>query len=457
MSTIWSRRGPPQSCQTVAMRLPRLDELDRRVLALAIPALGALVAEPLFLLADTAMVGHLGAPALAALGVASTILQTAVGLCIFLAYTTTPRVARRLGAGDRRGAVRAGIEGMWLGLAVGAALGAAGLAAARWLPTLIADDPEVIRLAGDYLAASAWGMPAMLLVIAASGLLRGLQDARTPLVVAGAGFLANIALNAILIYGMGLGVLGSAIGTVIAQWGMVAAYLVIAVRAARRTGAPLAPGVGGVRRAIADSSLMLLRTVTIRAVLIAVTVVGAAAGVAELAALQVIHTAFSLLAFALDALAIAAQSIVGHDLGAGARGEVRRATDRLIRWGLVSGLACGLLGLALTPFAGAMFTSDPGVLGLLPIGFALLALSGPLAGYVFVLDGVLIGAGDIRYLALAGLAPMAASLGAYAVIGMLGLHGGWAVAAIWLVFALVFLGGRGLVLGLRARRDLWMR
>lgn len=431
--------------------------LDRRILALAVPALGALVAEPLFLLADTAMVGHLGAAPLAGLGVASTILQAAVGLCVFLAYTTTPRVARRLGAGDEPGAVRAGIEGMWLGIAVGLALAIAGLLSADALPRLLASDPEVLRLATVYLAASCWGLPAMLLVIAAAGLLRGLQDTRTPLVVAGAGFLANAVLNAILIYGLGLGVLGSALGTVIAQWGMAAVYVAIAVRAARRTGASLAPGVGGVRRALADSSLMLLRNVTIRAVLIAVVAVGSLAGVAELAALQVLLTAFSLLAFALDALAIAGQSMIGHDLGAGRLDAVRAATRRLVMWGLVSGAACGALGLALAWVAGRVFTSDPAVLELLPIGFAALAVSGPLAGYVFVLDGILIGAGDVRYLALAGLIPMAASLVAYGIVAALGLHGLASVAAIWLVFGLVFLGGRALVLGLRARQDVWMR
>ena len=276
--------------------------IDRRILALAVPALGALVAEPLFLLADTAMVGHLGAEALAALGVASTILQTLVGLCVFLAYTTTPRVARRLGAGDARGAVRAGVEGMWLGLGVGVLLGILTAVTSSPAPFLLTSDPVVASLARDYLAASAVGLPAMLLVIAAAGLLRGLQDTKTPLVVAGLGFLANAALNAVFIYGFGLGVLGSAIGTAIAQWAMALVYVVIAVRAARREGASLTPGVGGVRRALVDSSLMLLRSVSLRAVLVAVVLVGGLAGVAELAALQVLLTTFSLLAFALDAL-----------------------------------------------------------------------------------------------------------------------------------------------------------
>lgn len=431
--------------------------IDRRILALAVPALGALVAEPLFLLADTAMVGHLGAEALAALGVASTILQTLVGLCVFLAYTTTPRVARRLGAGDARGAVRAGVEGMWLGLGVGVLLGILTAVTSSPAPFLLTSDPAVASLAHDYLAASAIGLPAMLLVIAAAGLLRGLQDTKTPLMVAGLGFLANAALNAVFIYGFGLGVLGSAIGTVIAQWGMALVYVVIAVHAARREGASLTPGVGGVRRALVDSSLMLLRSVSLRAVLLAVVLVGGLAGVAELAALQVLLTAFSLLAFALDALAIAAQSMIGHDLGAGNVATVRLTTERVVRWSVLAGILCGGVGLALANFAGGIFTSDARVLELLPLGFVVLAISAPIAGFVFALDGVLIGAGDVRYLALWGTIPALVTLAALAAVASAHLAGVGAVTWIWLVFTVVFLGARGVVLGLRARSDVWMQ
>ena len=431
--------------------------IDRRILALAVPALGALVAEPLFLLADTAMVGHLGAEALAALGVASTILQTLVGLCVFLAYTTTPRVARRLGAGDARGAVRAGVEGMWLGLGVGVLLGILTAVTSSPAPFLLTSDPAVASLARDYLAASAVGLPAMLLVIAAAGLLRGLQDTKTPLMVAGLGFLANAALNAVFIYGFGLGVLGSAIGTVIAQWAMALVYVVIAVRAARREGASLTPGVGGVRRALVDSSLMLLRSVSLRAVLVAVVLVGGLAGVAELAALQVLLTTFSLLAFALDALAIAAQSMIGHDLGAGAFATVRLTTKRVVRWSVLAGILCGVVGLALANFAGGIFTSDARVLELLPLGFVVLAISAPIAGFVFALDGVLIGAGDVRYLAFWGTIPALVTLAALAAVASAHLAGVAAVTWIWLGFTVVFLGARGVVLGLRARSDVWMQ
>ncbi|HKH07371.1 MAG TPA: MATE family efflux transporter, partial [Agromyces sp.] len=200
--------------------------VDRDILRLAVPALGALIAEPLFLLADTAMVGHLGATPLAGLGLASAVLQTIIGLMVFLAYATTPAVARRVGLGDERGAVASGIDGLWLALGLGTVLGVAGWWVAPWLVAAFGASPEVTAEASVYLTISMAGLPAMLVVFAATGLLRGLQDTRTPLWVAGVGFAVNIVLNYLFIYVAGWGIAGSAFGTVIAQWGMVVVYLV---------------------------------------------------------------------------------------------------------------------------------------------------------------------------------------------------------------------------------------
>src|SRR4051794_22291838 len=162
--------------------------VDREILRLAVPALGALIAEPVFLLADSAMVGHLGVAPLAGLGIAAAILQTIVGLMVFLAYSTTPAVARKLGAGDERGAVAAGVDGCWLALGLGVALAVAGWFAAPGLVDLFGASPPVAEQATRYLELSMPGLPAMLLVFAATGLLRGLQDTRTPLAVAIGGF-----------------------------------------------------------------------------------------------------------------------------------------------------------------------------------------------------------------------------------------------------------------------------
>jgi len=192
------------------------DTLNRDILRLAVPALGALVAEPLFLIVDAALVGHLGIEPLAALGIASAILQTIVGLMVFLAYSTTPAVARRFGAGDPTKAVSVGIDGMWLALGLGALLALGGFFATPLLVGLFGATPEVAAQAEIYLGISMWGLPAMLVVFAATGLLRGLQDTVTPLWIAGLGFAANALLNWAFIYGLGWGIAGSAAGTVVA-------------------------------------------------------------------------------------------------------------------------------------------------------------------------------------------------------------------------------------------------
>ncbi len=426
--------------------------LDREILRLALPALGALVAEPLFLLTDTALVGHLGADELGGLGIASTILQTAIGLLIFLAYATTPLVARRLGAGDRRGAVSAGIDGMWLALVLGIAVALLGIPAAHPLAASFGSTDAVTAGATAYLTVSLAGIPAMLLVLAATGLLRGLQDTRTPLVVAVAGFALNAALNALLIYGFGMGLVGSALGTVIAQWAMATVYLVLAVRGARSTGASLRPHLRGLGAAAASGGWLLLRTASLRIAILATVLVGTRLGVTELATLQIAMTLFTTLAFVLDALAIAGQAMTGHGLGASEVDRVRAITRRLTVLGLWSGGALGIGIAALSPMLGPVFTSDPDVRAQLTLVVLVMAIGIPLAGYVFVLDGVLIGAGDARYLALTGIV----NLAMYAPLLTLVALTDAGIVALWLAFGLGYIGARALTLGLRARGTRWM-
>ncbi|WP_100362944.1 MATE family efflux transporter [Diaminobutyricimonas aerilata] len=418
------------------------------------PALGALVAEPLFLLTDTALVGHLGADALAGLGIASIVLQTAVGLLVFLAYATTPTVARRLGAGDTPGAIRAGIDGMWLALGIGVLLLVAGLPLAAPVARTLGADGAVADAATTYLSVSLWGLPGMLLVIAATGLLRGLQDTRTPLIVAVAGFAANAGLNALLIYGAGLGIAGSALGTVVAQWGMAAVYVVIAVRAARRYGSPLRPGLRGVSASALAGGWLLLRTASLRVAMLATVAVGASVGVTELATLQIALTVFSTLAFVLDAYAIAGQALIGHGLGAADVPRVQAVTRRLIVLGVVSGVALGLVAAALAPLLGPVFTSDAAVRQALVPALLVVAASTPLAGYVFVLDGVLIGAGDARYLAWTGVVNLVAYLPLLALAAF--ASGTAALVAILAALCFGYLGARAVTLGLRARGTRWI-
>ncbi len=218
---------------------------DREIVALALPAFGALVAEPLFVMVDSAVVGHLGTAQLAGLGVAAALLTTAVNIFVFLAYATTAAVSRRVGAGDLPAALRQGADGIWLALLLGGVVIAAVLPGAPALADLFGASGTAAPYATTYLRIGSLGIPAMLVVLAATGVLRGLQDTRTPLVVAVGGFTANAGLNAALVYGAGLGLAGSAWGTVIAQNGMAAVYLWVVVRGIRRqTGAGPKKGAG---------------------------------------------------------------------------------------------------------------------------------------------------------------------------------------------------------------------
>ncbi|MUK00839.1 MATE family efflux transporter, partial [Vibrio cholerae] len=270
----------------VTTTIPTNRQLSRTILRLAVPALGALIAEPLFLLADSAIVGHLGVDELAGVGLASTVLQTAVGLMVFLAYSTTPAVARLLGAGRLPDALAAGRDGVGLAVVLGILLSAAGWATAPRLAALMGADGAVHTFAVDYLRWSMPGLTAMLVVLAATGVLRGLQDTRTPLVVAGAGFGVNIVLNYLLVYGAGLSVAGSALGTSLAQWGMAAVYLVMIVRATRREHVPLKPSVRGIRRTASVGSWLMLRTLSLRVAILATVFVATAPGPLSLASLD---------------------------------------------------------------------------------------------------------------------------------------------------------------------------
>lgn len=438
-----------------AERTPPRRAMDREIARLAIPSLGALVAEPIFLATDTAMIGHLGATPLAALGLAGAVLQTVVGLMIFLAYATTPAVARRLGAGDGSGALRAGLDGVWLALGLGVVLGIAAATAAGPLLTLFGADPEVTRAATEYLRISACGLPGMLVTIAATGLFRGLQDARTPLVIATLGAIANVALNALLIYGAGWGLAGSAVGTAVAQTGMAIASVAIAVRAARAAGVTIRPGISGVLSSLGSGGWIFLRTLSLRAALLGTIVVATGHGTAVLAATQVLFSVFNLLALALDALAIAGQAMIGHALGAGRREHAGLILRRLIELSVLGGVVLGAVIAVASPWLGRVFTGDPDVLTTLPAGFLVLAIGLPIGGAVFALDGILIGAGDGRYLAAVGALNLVVVAPLLVLVGLLPLDDALAVAAIQGVFQVAYMLARLVTLAVRARSGRW--
>ncbi|MFF8380277.1 MATE family efflux transporter [Streptomyces sp. NPDC015661] len=424
---------------------------DREIVSLALPAFGALVAEPLFLIVDSAIVGHLGTPQLAGLAIAAALLSTAVSVFVFLAYATTAAVARRVGAGDLPAAIRQGMDGIWLALLLGVAVVALTLPTSPWLVDIFGASDTAAPYAVTYLRISALGIPAMLVVLAATGVLRGLQDTRTPLYVAIAGFAANGALNIGLVYGAGLGIAGSAWGTVIAQCGMAAAYLVVVVRGARRHGASLRPDPAGIRASAQAGVPLLVRTLSLRAVLMIATAVAARLGDAEVAAHQIILSLWSLMAFALDAIAIAGQAIIGRYLGADDADGARQVCRRMVQWGAVSGVVLGALLIVTRPLFVPLFTDDTTVQDTLLPALLVVALSQPISGVVFVLDGVLMGAGDGPYLAWA----MLLTLAVFAPVALLVPVLGGGLTALWWAMTLM-MAVRMATLWFRMRSGRWI-
>lgn len=415
------------------------------------PAFGALVAEPLFLLADSAIVGRLGTVPLGGLGVASQVLATLVGVSIFLAYGTTAAVARKLGAGQQAAAVRHGVDGLWLALAIGAAVLAVGWPLAPHIVAVFGGTTAVAHQAVIYLRISLLASPAMLAVLAGTGVLRGLADTKTPLLVAVVANAVNVALNATFVLGLHWGIAGSAWGTVIAQTGMGVAYLLIVARGARRAGIGLRPDFAGIRVAALAGASLFLRTVALQVVLVLMTAIAARDGNAAIAAHQVAMRIWNVFVLALDAIAIAGQTIVGRYLGAGDAAGARAATRRMTVWGAVYGTLFSLVLLAARPVLPAAFGVAADVRALLLAVLLVVIVQQPVAGVVFVLDGVLIGAGDQDYLAIAGVVTLAVFGVAAAAVVVTGSG----LLALWLAYSLWMLA-RFATLGLRARGARWL-
>jgi putative MATE family efflux protein len=405
-------------------------DLDRDIARLAVPALGALVAEPLYVLADTAVVGHLGTPQLAGLAVASSVLLTAHALCIFLAYGTTASVARLLGAGDEREAAHQAVQGLWLAALLGTSLALVGWLLADPLVGLLGADGEVADHAELYLVVSLPGLPALLAVLAGTGYLRGLQDTRTPLVVAVVSGLANLVLELVLVYGFDMGLGASAATTVLAQWGAAAVYLRSIGRAARRLDVDLRPHGPSLRRLLVVAGALVVRTSALRGALVLATAVAARIGTADVGAHQVAFELWSTLALGLDALAIAGQALVGRALGAGDAAYARVVGRRLLHLGIVAGFLAG--GLIAAGRAGLpeLFTDDAEVARLAAFVLWWVAALQPVNAVVFVLDGLLIGAGDLRFLAGAMAVAAAVFVAAAAAVLVTGAGIGWLWAAI---------------------------
>ncbi len=421
---------------------------DRQILGIALPALGALAAEPLYLLVDTAIVGHLGTPELAALALAATALSTLVSLCIFLTYGTTAQVARLHGAGQLEEAGRLAAQALWLATAIGVALAVACVVLAHPLIALLGGDGETGRLAERYLRISAAGLPMALIALAGQGFLRGIGDLRTPLVIVVIAQAANVVLEVLFVYGLHWGLDGSAAGTVIAQLGMGAAFVAALLRT---PAASRAPSLALMRPLLRISGELLVRSAALLLAFATASAVLARIGEASLGAHQIAFQLFVFAALTLDAIAIAGQVLVGRALGSDDTDGAYAAARRTLFWGLVAGCAFGLVLLALTGPLPQVFTSDPAVLERTREIWVMFALMQPAAGVVFALDGVLIGAGDTRYLAWT---MVLAGFGVYVPVALAALHFDWGIRGVW-AGLLALMAVRLLTLGARFLSRRW--
>ena len=428
----------------------RLSQDGRELLALAVPALGALLAEPLYVLADTAVVGRLGTDPLAGLGVASGALLFGYGLCVFLAYGTTAAVARLTGAGEVRRATDQAIQGLWLAGVLGVALAVVGTVTADAIVSGLGATGAVADQAAIYLRISLLGAPAMLLMLAGVGYLRGRKDTVRPLQVAVGTAVLNLGLELVLILGMDRGIGASAAATVVAQWTGAACYLGWIGRDVVRQRASLTPNLGSIGRMLAVSAQLLVRNLSLTGTFLVGTSVATRIGRVDVAAHQVAFQVWMATALTMDAVAIAAQAMVGERLGAGDAAGAMSIGKRVIAWSVGMGLALAVVLVAAREPVAAIFSDDPAVVTLAGFLLVHVALMAPLGGVAFALDGVLIGAGDQRFMARAMAGAAVVSVAAMVAGRLAGQGIGWLWAAIWL-----FMGIRSILLGLRFASDRW--
>ncbi len=412
-----------------------------------------LAAEPLYLLVDTAVVGNLGTVALGGLAVGGGLLAYVAALLNFLAYGTTARAARRAGAGDRAGAVAEGVQASWLAAGLGLVLALVFQLLAGPLTRLLAGGAGPVAEAGEqWLRVASTGLPLLLLALAGNGWLRGVQDLRSPVRYVLAGSLVSLLLCPLLVYTAGLGLVGSAVANVAGQAVAAACFVRALAREVRSLGVDRRPGRTGVFGQLVLGRDLLLRAAVLQLAFAAAAGVVARSGTAELGAHQIALQLWLFLALVLDAYAIAAQTLVGHALGAGRADDARRTARRVTAWGLGTGVVVAVVLLALGPVLPGLFTDDPAVLARTAVVWWFLALMQPLAGVVFALDGVLMGAGDVAYLRTVTL--LAALLG-FLPLSLLSGRLDWGLAGVWTGLTL-FIVLRLVAVGLRVRGTAWL-
>jgi MATE family, multidrug efflux pump len=424
-------------------------EYDREIVWLAVPALGALAAEPLYLLVDTAIVGHLGRSQLAALGIAAVVLGGWFAIFNFLQYATTAQVARAAGAGKSEAARRLGAQALWLAVVLGVAVAVFVAAAAEQLVSLMGGEGTTADYAVTYMRIAVIGLPAAFIALGASGYLRGVSDLKTPLVIVVAGNAVNVVLELLFVYGFDWGIRGSAWGTAIAQLGMGVAFVVVVLRALRPGETRLELGLS--RRLLSLGKWIFVRTASLMLSFVLAGAVATRFGDAAIAAHQVAFQLWIFLALVLDSVAIAGQIIVGRELGAGRREAAYGASERMIWLSVALGGVFAVVMLALAGVIPRAFTDDASVLDQTALLWPLFALMQPLNGAVFALDGILIGASDGRFLAVS----MFGAFVACAAVLLVTLEADWGIRGVWAALVVLIVGRLGLMTT-RFRRGRWL-
>lgn len=419
----------------------------RQVLALAVPALGVLAAEPLYVLVDTAVVGHLGAVPLAGLALGGILFTVVSTQLTFLSYGTTARTARLHGAGERRAAVSEGMQATWLGIVVGLILLLLAQALAGPVTQVLAGPGPIADAASRWLRIALIGAPMVLVTMAGNGWMRGVQDTVRPLRYVLAGNGVSAVLCPVFVYVLDWGLEGSAIANVIGQ--TLAAGLFLRALVVERVS--LRPEPATMRAQLGLGRDLVLRSLAFQTCFLSATSVAARTGADTVAAHQVVWQLWTFLSLVLDSLAIAAQSLVGAALGGGSAKYAKGVARQITWYGLGFGVVLGVLFAALSGLLPMAFTNDAAVLAEVPHAWWFFVGLQPVAGVVFALDGVFLGAGDAAYLRTATI--LSAALG-YLPMVWVSLAMGWGLAGIWTGLSL-FMVFRLITLLLRARSGQW--
>jgi putative MATE family efflux protein len=413
-----------------------VNDVDRQILSLAIPALGTLAVEPLYVLTDTAIVGHLGTTSLGALALAGTVLNTVLWACNFLTWGTTSRVAFLTGRDDRRGAASAAAQALWLGVALGLLLALAVATAARPVAAGLGGKGETLEQAVTYLRISSLGIPAVLITVVGHGHLRGLSDTRTPFLVVLVANALNVVLEVVFVYGFGWGIAGSAWGTVVAQLLAATWFLGIIGRLVAAAGSALRPALAEMRHLLGVGGHIVVHTAALLAALVLATSVAARVGPATLGAHQIAYQMFIFLALVADAVAVAVQALVGTQLGAGDVDRARETFRRALRLGFLVAGALGVAVVVSSPLLPRVFTGDQAVIDKAVVALLFLGVMQIPGAATFVLDGVLMGGSDfgsvkwVTVLSLVVFLPFAAAV---LVWHRLGIAGIWTGLLVWMV------------------------